>query len=309
MLRIVIAFDGSPSAREALARAAELYPGAAATVLCVAHRPDAMAEAARSARVALPAGVIARATDELRRQAIDEAEGHAAEGCRRAEAAGLVAQARVTSTDGPVWAAILAVVDELPAVAVACGTQGHGAGVRAVVGSVASGLIAAAAVPVLVVAEEALPASGPILVAFDGSASADRAIAAAGRLFAGGDAVVGHVWRSAIRHTLTGAALLRAPARELREIVGDFEAVRVDAAQELVDRGAALASERGLSARSVLAEDGGSVAFALMDMADELDASAIVVGRRGRGTIAGALLGSVSASLVHASERPVLVIP
>ena len=46
MPRIVIAFDGSPSARTAIVRAAELFSGAEATVLVVAPGMGALREAA-----------------------------------------------------------------------------------------------------------------------------------------------------------------------------------------------------------------------------------------------------------------------
>lgn len=47
----------------------------------------------------------------------------------------------------------------------------------------------------------------------------------------------------------------------------------------------------------------------ILDVADEIDADAVVVGARGRSALAGAVLGSVSTGLVHHSERPVLVVP
>jgi nucleotide-binding universal stress UspA family protein len=48
---------------------------------------------------------------------------------------------------------------------------------------------------------------------------------------------------------------------------------------------------------------------ALVKLADELDARAIVVGTFGEHPIKGALLGSVPHKLLHLSERPVLVVP
>jgi nucleotide-binding universal stress UspA family protein len=48
---------------------------------------------------------------------------------------------------------------------------------------------------------------------------------------------------------------------------------------------------------------------ALLKLADEHDARAIVVGTYGEHPIKGALLGSVPHKLLHVSERPVLVVP
>ena len=46
---------------------------------------------------------------------------------------------------------------------------------------------------------------------------------------------------------------------------------------------------------------------AIVAYADELDATAIVLGSRGRSTLAATLLGSVSTGVLHHTTRPVLV--
>jgi nucleotide-binding universal stress UspA family protein len=48
---------------------------------------------------------------------------------------------------------------------------------------------------------------------------------------------------------------------------------------------------------------------ALLKLADQRDARAIVVGTFGEHPIKGAILGSVPHRLLHVSERPVLVVP
>jgi nucleotide-binding universal stress UspA family protein len=48
---------------------------------------------------------------------------------------------------------------------------------------------------------------------------------------------------------------------------------------------------------------------ALLQLADQHDARAIVVGTYGEHPIKGALLGSTPNKLLHVSERPVLVVP
>jgi len=58
-----------------------------------------------------------------------------------------------------------------------------------------------------------------------------------------------------------------------------------------------------------LREAAGDAAEEILAAARDEDAAAVVVGSRGRGSLAGALLGSVSADLLAAGERPVVVVP
>lgn len=53
----------------------------------------------------------------------------------------------------------------------------------------------------------------------------------------------------------------------------------------------------------------GPAAEVLLETADRLDASVLVVGTRGLGPLAGLLLGSISRRLLFTSHRPVVVVP
>ena len=68
----------------------------------------------------------------------------------------------------------------------------------------------------------------------------------------------------------------------------------------------ALAAERDVDARAELLA--GIPADEIVAFADTLDADLIVLGSRGRGALATALLGSVSRSVLHEARRPVLVV-
>jgi nucleotide-binding universal stress UspA family protein len=73
-----------------------------------------------------------------------------------------------------------------------------------------------------------------------------------------------------------------------------------------IDEALALAAEHDVDAKAELLA--GIPADEIVACADALDADLIVLGSRGRGAIATALLGSVSRSVLHEARRPVLVV-
>jgi nucleotide-binding universal stress UspA family protein len=68
---------------------------------------------------------------------------------------------------------------------------------------------------------------------------------------------------------------------------------------------AAIAAERGVTAKTELLA--GNPADEIVAYADSIDADLIVVGSRGHGAVASALLGSVSRAVLREARRPVLV--
>ncbi len=73
-----------------------------------------------------------------------------------------------------------------------------------------------------------------------------------------------------------------------------------------LDEAVDLAARKGIEAKTELLI--GHAAHAIVAYAESVEADLIVVGSRGHGTIAGALLGSVSARILHEAKRPVLVV-
>jgi nucleotide-binding universal stress UspA family protein len=138
-----------------------------------------------------------------------------------------------------------------------------------------------------------------ILVATDGSERADDALDVAIEL-AGEQAaelIVAHVipWLD----VFPGPGLATAAALPHRA---------TDAEHALLEDAAEVAASRGVVATTALLQ-GASPAHELVAFADSHDVDLIVVGSRGHGAIASALLGSVSNGVLHESSRPVLIVP
>ena len=158
-----------------------------------------------------------------------------------------------------------------------------------------------------------------VLLCYDGSEPAQRAIDRAGAVLDGGPALVVTVWES------VGSIVLRrhprtALGRELRDIsadvVGDLDAGTAASAEATAAEGAELAAAAGFEgealARRAIARAGerGEVTVwqALLDVADERDVRVLVLGRRGQSGVRSLLMGSVSTGVLHHTERPVLVV-
>jgi nucleotide-binding universal stress UspA family protein len=147
---------------------------------------------------------------------------------------------------------------------------------------------------------------GPVLLAYDGSEHAKAAIERAGAVLQHGPAVVATAWT-----TFEGAApsaLLALPGDMVREGARALDDAGRETAEGLAAEGAELARAAGFEAESRTVRGSGPFFAALLELADELDARAIVAGSRGRSTIAAAVLGSVSTGLLHHTRRPVLIV-
>jgi nucleotide-binding universal stress UspA family protein len=78
-------------------------------------------------------------------------------------------------------------------------------------------------------------------------------------------------------------------------------------ARAALERAHELLAQEGVDADEEILE--GSAADRVVELARARNAPLIVVGSRGLGAVAGALLGSVSSAIIHRADRPVLVVP
>jgi nucleotide-binding universal stress UspA family protein len=143
-----------------------------------------------------------------------------------------------------------------------------------------------------------------VLIAYDGSPDARHAITETARLLPDTRAVVLYV-----RQPLESVAA-HLEGHPAIEDVRDIDLKTVDAAETLAAEGADQARGLGLAAKPRVATyPDAVVADVIVDVAEQLDASLIVLGSRGRRGLAALLAGSTSTHVLHAAHRPVLVIP
>jgi nucleotide-binding universal stress UspA family protein len=145
--------------------------------------------------------------------------------------------------------------------------------------------------------------TGPLLLCFDGSEVAAKAIRCAGELLPGHDALV---------LTVSTPAELELPIAPVGDLVGrvsglyrEWDEIANEVAEQHARSGCELATEAGLKARPLTVA--GKPADTILGVADSHDAALIVLGAGRRGTLER--LGSVSTRVVRQATRPVLVIP
>ena len=140
--------------------------------------------------------------------------------------------------------------------------------------------------------------SGPVVFAYDGSDLAKLAIDEAGRqLGPGRDALVVCVWQP-FDVGFVPPAGFQLNAQQATDVN--------KAAQHTAAEGASLAEAAGFRAQSVAIE-GAPAWKEIVKLADERDASVIVLGSHGRTGIADVLLGSVAGAVAAHSRRTVLI--
>lgn len=299
---ILICYDGSADARCAIDSVAELLGGQAATVLTIWG-----GFATVVARAGAGFGGAALDFEQIDAACKRAAGERAEEGTERARGAGLIAEPRVRERGVTIWATILEEAAALDASAVILGSRGLTGIKSLLLGSVSHGVLQHADRPVIVVpSREAagLPQqTAPLLVCFDGSEDAVKAIGCAAALLPGRDAIV---------LSVAVPAKDELPLDPVSDLVGrlsgvyrDWDQMVDELAAEQARRGCELADEAGLKARPMTAA--GKVAPTILRLAETSEVALIALGA-GRHTAFGGLLGGVSSRVAHGATRPVLVV-
>jgi nucleotide-binding universal stress UspA family protein len=133
-----------------------------------------------------------------------------------------------------------------------------------------------------------------LLVAVDHSGISERVLKAAEEL---AQLSQGEVW---VLHVRERESLGRGGVVDM-ETADDAQKTVDDAVQELAKAGV---KAYGEIRRTIY----GYAAREIVDSASEHDAGTIVMGSKGRGDLAGLVLGSTAHKVIHLADRPVLVV-
>jgi nucleotide-binding universal stress UspA family protein len=301
---VMIGYDGSDDAEAAIRCAGRLLAPRRAVVAHVWESPAALL---LETDIDGLTGSMKEAAEELDEEDAREAAAIAERGAELARQAGIEATAVAARGKPKVWPTLLELAGKTDAAAVVVGSRGLGAAKSALFGSVSSGVLDHAHLPVLIVpALEEERAPGPVVVGYDGSEHARAAIEAAGRLLAVRETIVQTVWVS--YHAVAPVGVAGAPVAVLTNAAQEIDRGLGQGAERTVEQGARLAAAQGLETRPEAVQAHGNVWRTLVDSAHAHRAAAIVVGSRGRSAIGAALTGSVSRALVHHAPAPVLVV-
>jgi nucleotide-binding universal stress UspA family protein len=144
--------------------------------------------------------------------------------------------------------------------------------------------------------------SRPILICYDGSAGARRAIETAGELFPGHRVIVLHAWSPVSVVAASYGGALSMP-------VWDDDALQAEASK-VTEAGCKLATNAGLKAQPEIAEVSSEGTWhTILDIANQYDAELIVLGARGLSAVRSIVLGSVSYSVAQHPHLPVPIVP
>lgn len=300
---ILLCYDGSPSSATAIEVAGRLL---ARREALICHAWIGLSQAMLHTDLARVPQALRGAAEELDEADREAAERVAAEGAQLARAAGFEARSLPVREERKTWRTLLAAAKRHRVSVVVAGAHGLSGIGRALLGSVSNALVHHSTRPMLVVPATAVGEAhdGPLLLCYDGSDPAKRAIEAAAELCVQRHALVLNFWESwaAEAPALAGASkTVHGMAVELDEIANEQSTEEMAAGVELARRA-------GFEAEGLAERATGPPWMAVLDTAAQHACAGVVVGSRGL-TGLSAALGSVSNGVVHHSRRPVLIVP
>ncbi|GAA4822022.1 MULTISPECIES: universal stress protein [Tomitella] len=147
-----------------------------------------------------------------------------------------------------------------------------------------------------------------IVIAYDGTENARRAIRYAGRFLAAERAILVTVWEPMVRQAarMSGLSGMMQPDWLPDDDTEDIAHVE---AREVAEEGLQLAAEAGLTAEARCIESGTTVWTTIVEIADELDADVIVTGTRGTTGLRSLIHSSTADQVLRHSHRPVMIVP
>ena len=147
-----------------------------------------------------------------------------------------------------------------------------------------------------------------VLIGFDGSEAAVRAIATVARLAPGAGASIVVVRESWLPLDTAAAARIALPDSVIAPATAALDQELEHAARELAEQGLAHAAAAGLDAEPVV-EAAKTPAQGLCAVARRREPTAIACGASGRGGLARTVLGTTTDALLQRAPVPVLVVP
>jgi nucleotide-binding universal stress UspA family protein len=146
-----------------------------------------------------------------------------------------------------------------------------------------------------------------ILICYDGSSGSKVAIERAGELLRGQRATVLTVWEPFVA-VVSRTYADWAPIAGMQDHVAIDKAI-LEQAEGLAEEGARLARDAGLRAEPRACSQETTAADAILTEAEDIGATAIVIGSRGLGALKSVFLGSVSRGVLRDASCPVIVVP
>ena len=236
------------AAAAAVVGAGALFPAAPRRPWLNVHPEPPRPEQGAMARIALPSDVIRAGVEEMAPRRRWSARGSSpSEGAERAAAAGLRARAAIADRQPPVAGA----ARRWPTTPTYSSAGRAGAGRSSAPCSArpprASSTMRAC--PLLVVPAGTIRSRGPMLAGWDGSDGARAALAFAAEHLRERKLIVARGWRSPVRHTVRGSALLDSPVAMLHDYAEGLDDICREVAEGSAEEGAALPASWGCMRR------------------------------------------------------------